>query len=101
MIDAAAEMTASQSAERFAADQRTRLAVERCIEIVSEASRRISAADKARTPHVPWPRIAAMGNILRHEYHRTSPSVVWHTATQSLPELRPIIAALLEQVNEA
>jgi uncharacterized protein with HEPN domain len=100
-IDAVAEMVADLDLDGFQADYRTQRAVERCIEIVSEASRRIPGSEKARFPDVPWTDIAGIGNILRHEYHRVAAPVIWRTATRSLPELRPTIAAKLSGARDA
>ncbi len=40
--------------EAFEPDRRKRWLVERGIEIISEASRRLPAALKARHSHIPW-----------------------------------------------
>ena len=54
--------------EKFAADRRVRQLVERNLEILSEASRRILDHLKAAEPGVPWREIAGIGNVLRHHY---------------------------------
>jgi uncharacterized protein with HEPN domain len=95
-IDAAAEMIGGADLGRFRSDRQLRYAVERCIEIVSEASRRVPDEAKARFPEVPWPEIAAIGNRLRHEYGRLDTILVWKVATRSLPDLRPVVIALIE-----
>jgi uncharacterized protein with HEPN domain len=46
--------TADLDFERFAADRRTRQLVERNLEIISEASRRIPDHLKAAEPDIPW-----------------------------------------------
>jgi uncharacterized protein with HEPN domain len=69
-----------------------RLAIERGLEIISEASRHMRDEDKRRIPEVPWPKISAIGNVLRHEYDRTDPEVVWSAATEHVPRLEPILA---------
>src|SRR3954464_10189347 len=99
MLDAVAEMIAGMELDAYKADMRRRTAVERCIEIISEASRHIPEADKDRFPAVPWPDIAGIGNILRHEYQRVADPVIWHTATRSLPQLRPVITELIARVD--
>lgn len=68
---------AGMTYEEFLADRKTRAAVERCIEIVSEASRRVPEAMKADHAQIPWSKIAGVGNILRHEYDRVRPAAVW------------------------
>jgi uncharacterized protein with HEPN domain len=44
----------------------------------------------------PWPEIAGIGNLLRHEYHRIDDLIMWKIAVESLPALRPVIVALLQ-----
>ena len=95
-IDAAADMTAGRDFGAFRSDIQLRYAIERCIEIVSEASRHVPADEKARFPDVPWPEIAAIGNRLRHEYGRLDEVLVWKVATRFLPELRPTISAIID-----
>jgi len=48
-------------------DQRTTYAVIRCLEIISEASRRLPDELKARHRSIEWRNMAATGNIYRHE----------------------------------
>jgi uncharacterized protein with HEPN domain len=74
-------------------------AVERCIEIVSEASRGIPQVLKGEFPEQPWPEIAAIGNLLRHSYDRVDDLIMWKIATRSLPELRPAIVAALTKAE--
>ena len=66
-------------------------AVTRCLEIISEASRRLSDGLKARHPSVPWRDMAASGNIYRHEYEAVAARAVWDTVTLHLPPLREIV----------
>lgn len=42
--------------------------IERCIEVISEASRRLPDEWKARHPHIRWRNVADIGNVLRHDY---------------------------------
>lgn len=77
--------------EQFKADERTFLAASRCLEIISEASRRLPAEFKARHPHIAWNRMAAAGNIYRHEYDVVETELVWETVQKALPPLRAII----------
>ena len=67
--------------ETFAADRRVRQLVERNLEIISEASRRIPGHLKAAEPDVPWREIAGIGNVLRHDYGEVRPDVLWGVRT--------------------
>ena len=75
-----------------------RQAIERNLEIISEASRRLPAAIKTRHPDIPWPAIAAIGNVLRHEYYTVELDVIWRMATQDLRPLAAAVDALLAEV---
>ena len=54
-------------------------AVIRSLEIISEASRRLSDELKARHPDIPWRDMAAAGNFYRHNYEDVTPRRVWKT----------------------
>ncbi len=62
-------------------------AVERGLEIISEASRHLPADLKAMTPDIPWRQIAAIGNLLRHEYQRADAMATWNIVKEHLPRL--------------
>jgi uncharacterized protein with HEPN domain len=62
-----------------------RLGLERSVEIISEASRHIPDEMKAMRAEVPWPRVTAIGNILRREYHGLSGNIIWKPSPMSCP----------------
>lgn len=100
MIDAAAELIEGCDFAAYRSDLKRKLAIERCVEIVSEASRHIPADQQVRFTDVPWLEIAAIGNKLRHEYNRVDDFILWRIATTSLPELRQVIAMILADVTQ-
>jgi uncharacterized protein with HEPN domain len=91
----AREFVGGLDLQAFRRDKRTVYAVTRCLEIVSEASRRLPEAIRSRHPEVPWQDIAGAGNIYRHEYERVSEDVLWRTATQSAELLLAVVEAEL------
>lgn len=74
----------------------TRYAVQRCIEIISEASRHIPQAQKDAYPHIPWREIAGIGNILRHEYRFVADEVIWNTVQGDFSELKAVLIEMRE-----
>ena len=66
-------------------------AVIRCLEIISEASRRLPDALRERHPSIQWKEMAAAGNINRHEYEDVGARAVWDTVTLHLPPLRAVV----------
>jgi uncharacterized protein with HEPN domain len=51
-------------------------AITRCLEIISEASRRLPDDLKAGQPSITWQKMAASGNVYRHEY-KNPPNFHW------------------------
>src|SRR5215212_4067021 len=68
----------------FDSDQLLRLAVERSLEIISEASRRLPADVKGRETQIAWQRMADLGNLLRHAYHDVNPDILWSIVESDL-----------------
>jgi len=74
----------------FQTDQRTQWLVERGLEIISEASRRLPKAMKARHPVIPWPKVAGIGNVLRHDYEHVAYDILWRVVHDDLPILERV-----------
>lgn len=87
--------TRGKTVDHFGADWLLRHGVQRGIEIISEAARRIPTQ-----PQVPWPQIMGIGNVLRHEYHRISDAVVWNVVSQYLPSLKAAVSAIDAKLDE-
>ena len=54
-------------------------AVERCLERISEAAKKPGPLAEALCTEIPWPKIRAPGNFLRHEYDRMEADRLWFT----------------------
>lgn len=78
------------SLQAFEPDKRKRWLVERGIEIISEASRHLPAELKARHPEIPWPKVAGIGNVIRHDYERLAHDILWNVVHSDLPELHRV-----------
>lgn len=83
----------------FSADYLRYRAVERELEIISEASRALSDADKARFPDIPWRRIADIGNVLRHNYDDIAPGLVWAVVDGGLAPLKAAARTLYGELK--
>lgn len=81
---------ASTTLGAFELDRRKQLIVERCIEIISEASRHLTDDVKARHPDIPWSRVAGIGNVIRHNYERVAPDVLWSIIHDHLPAMERV-----------
>jgi uncharacterized protein with HEPN domain len=84
---------------KFQDDARTIYAVTRCLEIISEASRRLPDDLKARHPLIAWKQMAGAGNIYRHDYEDVAARYVWDTVQLALPDLRRVIEHELKRLG--
>ena len=62
--------------EAFEQNWEKRWLVERGFEIISEASRHLTDDIKERRTEIPWPKVAGIGNVLRHAYDHVAPDVL-------------------------
>ena len=83
----------------FREDWVVRHAVQRAIEIISEASRRLPDTLTATEPGIPWPKVKGTGNILRHEYHKVQDEIIWEVVEKHLPALKAAILRMLERAD--
>jgi uncharacterized protein with HEPN domain len=84
--------TAGLDFDGFRRDPKTVAAVERKLQVISEAAVRLGSEAEIRCPGLPWRNIRGMGNWLRHQYERIELSVIWQTVQTDLPPLK--VAAL-------
>jgi len=87
-----------QSQASFMGDLKTQDAVIRCLEIIGEASKRVSTELRARHPDVPWRQAAALRDVLSHDYMSINMATVWNAATKHLPPLRGDIERVLDDL---
>ncbi len=76
-------------------DEDLRLIVERRLEIIGEAARRVSEPFRNAHPEVPWRKIIAQRNVLAHEYGEIQDDIMWRVATVSVPDLVAVLAPLV------
>ena len=69
-------------------DDKTRDAVERCLERISEAAKKLGPMIEERQPQVSWRGIRGLGNVLRHEYDAEDDSTIERIVEQELGPLR-------------
>jgi uncharacterized protein with HEPN domain len=104
ILDAIADVegfTAGMTLDDYLADNLRRHAVERCLEIVSEASRYVPRDAKARHPGIAWRGVADFGNVLRHDYPNVKDRRVWEIVTNDLPSLKTAIEAMAREAAKA
>lgn len=68
-------------------------AVIRNLEVIGEASGKISDPLRRRYPAVPWSKMRGFASFAKHEYWRVSIERLWETV-QQLPALEATIAGI-------
>jgi uncharacterized protein with HEPN domain len=94
MLDAALaiqEFVRGRTFEEYLSNRMMRGAVERHIEIIGEAARRLSEDTRQSHSEIPWRAIVGQRNVLAHEYDEVMDEAIWAIATRRIPDL---IAAL-------
>lgn len=83
----------------FEAASRTRDAVERCLERLSEAAAKLGSQATEFAPEMPWPAVRALGNVLRHAYDQVDPAQIWLIVTGDLPKKEAAVRAALQRLD--
>jgi uncharacterized protein with HEPN domain len=98
MLDAALairEFTGGTSFREYTDNKMMRSAVERQLEILGEAARRVSDAFKQRHPEIAWRQIVGLRNVLAHEYGDIRQERIWQIVSRDLPalieQLKPLV----------
>jgi uncharacterized protein with HEPN domain len=93
--EAALVHVAGKSRDDYENQKLLRDAVERNIEIIGEAARRLPPEFRDQHPEIPWRVIMATRHILAHDYDAVDNDIVWRILTDHLPpliqQLRPLI----------
>jgi uncharacterized protein with HEPN domain len=71
-----------------------RRAIERSLEIISEASRGIPDTDKTLHPEIPWRRVQDLGNVIRHAYFGLAQERLWAIVQTELGKLEQVVRQL-------
>ena len=81
------EFTNGLSLKNFSVNELVQDAVIRNIEIIGEASKKISSDTKQIYYEISWKEIAGMRDKLIHDYLGVDVEVVWRTITEDIPTL--------------
>ena len=91
----AMELTGEWSAQEYLSNRVWQLALERVMEIIGEAARRVSQPFCDAHPEIPWKLIIGNRNVLAHNYDDIVQEILWTTATRDIPQLVEVLHVLL------
>ena len=81
-------------------DRVLELALIRLVEIVGEASAKVSSATQKKYPSRPWHQVIGMRNRLIHGYDSVDLDVLWDTIEVDLPPLIAVLEKILDQTGD-
>jgi uncharacterized protein with HEPN domain len=77
--------------DAYKTDLKTKSAVERQMQIITEAAKRLGDDAESLCPGPDWRGFCRMGDLLRHCYHKVDDEIVWNTVKDELPPMREAI----------
>jgi len=98
MLSAAREARAiivHVTAKQFLADRMRLRALERTLELIGEAARRVTPACQAAHPEIPWRALIGQRNLLAHEYGRINPALLYVAARDRAPQLIKLLESIV------
>jgi uncharacterized protein with HEPN domain len=86
--------------EAYQADLKTKSAVERQLQIISEAAGRLQDNGERLCPGIDWKGLRGMGNVLRHGYHKVEDRIVWDAVKLDIPLLKACVDRVLNSSHQ-
>lgn len=86
------------SFEKFKEDDKTSSAVVKKFEIIGEASKNVPEGIKQKYTQIPWKEMAGMRDKLIHIYFGVNYRLVWTAIKERIPQLKPLIKKILDEI---
>ncbi len=100
ILDEAKYLTAQASTlrhDQFIQDETAKRAFVRSIEIIGEATKKVSPDFRQRYPDIEWRAMAGMRDRVIHHYFGVDYDIVWDVAVSKAPILQQKIEEILRQ----
>lgn len=86
--------TTGMTEDSFSQDRKTQDAVVRNLEIIGEASNRLSEEFRLQHPEIPWQLIRGLRNRIVHAYFGVDIQLIWEVVVDDLPPLKDRLKGL-------
>lgn len=78
-----------------------KMLVDACLykmEILGEASNRLTPPLQEQYPHIEWAKIVGLRNLIIHEYFKIAPALIWQIIHTNLPDFEKDIKIIVENL---
>ena len=99
-IERVEEFVGDLNFDEFLADDKTSSAVVRKLEIIGEATKNIPKFITQEYDEIPWKEMARMRDKIIHFYFGVDYEIVWSVIKERLPEIKPTIRQILEDMKK-
>jgi len=73
-------------------------AVIRNLEIIGEATKKISAELRQKENNIPWREMAGLRDVLIHDYFGVDLSIIWNVVEKELPKIHTLIKDIMSKM---
>lgn len=91
--------TMNMPKEKFMRLKMRKDAVLKNLEIIGEATKRLSVGLKEKNSQVVWRKIAGLRDILTHQYFGIDDDTVWEVIIKDLPRLKEDIQEIIRELE--
>ncbi len=95
------EKYAAKGKEAFDNEELIQIWIVYHVQLIGEATARLSPGIREQFPDTPWTDIVSMRNVLVHQYFGIDMQQIWDTVTIDLPKLKNEINILLEKIDSS
>ena len=93
------EAYAKTGEDKFFEESHWQDAIIRQLEILGEASKKLSKKFREEYQDIPWKRMAGLRDILIHEYFGVDLNAVWQIVERNIPQLKDQISKIMPAKN--
>jgi len=98
-MEAAENFVSDCAYEDFLEDRKTQYAVIRALEIIGEAAKNVPDDVRQKYPSIPWKDLTGIRDKLINAYFGVNLEVVWLSVKEDIPQAKPVIRSLLEELD--
>jgi uncharacterized protein with HEPN domain len=94
------EFTTGVNQSTYVNDEFLQSAVERKLEILGEAARRVSVEFQVAHPAIDWRNTIGLRNLIAHRYDDVNHDEIWRIVQMVLPDFAVVLEALLPPIED-